>query len=217
VQHWDGTQFNAIDLPISLWGQNQINKIWGNSSSDIYLVGNSGAIAHYNGTSWSKIESGTNLQFLDIYGSGGEILAVCTQNNPPGRGIFSITGNSTTQISSTPIQYELFGAWFVPNRHYYVVGSGIYEKRLLSESSWKDIAGGITRNFTTKMRGNGLNDVFVVGAFGECLHYNGVTWKSYIDETGFSSGAYTSVAVKGNLVVVGGGANANAIITIGRR
>ncbi len=59
-----------------------INKLWGVSSSELYGVGNSGAIIHYQNGQWLKIESGTDLQFLDIYGAedakagGIEILAV---------------------------------------------------------------------------------------------------------------------------------------------
>jgi hypothetical protein len=216
VQHWDGIRFNEVDLSVSLWGQNLINKIWGSSSSNLYVVGNGGSIAHYNGTSWTKIESGNNLQFLDIYGSGDEILAVCTQNYPGARSIFSINRNTAKQISSSPIERELFGVWFVPNRHYYVVGGDYYEKVSLGNDEWKKFYPP-TRYAATKMKGNDLNDVFIVGSFGECLHWNGMNWKSYIDITGFSNGAYSSVVVKGNRVIMVGGSNNYGIITIGNR
>jgi hypothetical protein len=70
-------------------------------------------------------------------------LAVCTQNYPPGNGIFTLNGNNATEISSNIIEgngqiAELFGVWFIPNRHYYVVGTGIYEKRSLSDIAWED-------------------------------------------------------------------------------
>ena len=61
-------QFLELPIPDILigWG---INKLWGSSSSDIYVVGNEGNIAHYNGTSWTKIESGTTLDINDIGGA----------------------------------------------------------------------------------------------------------------------------------------------------
>lgn len=220
--HWDGQKFQELPIDPILIGVG-VNKIWGGSDG-IYVVGNNGFIAHssINGV-WTKIDSKTDLQFLDIYGSTDsktgvqQILAVCTRNYPPGRGIFSIRGNAATQFSSYTIQDELFGVWFVPNRHYYVVGGGIYEKNSLSDSTWENGPLDITHYATTKVRGNGLNDVIVVGAFGEFLHWNGSTWKSFIDQTGLPNGSYSSVAIRGNLVIAVGANNAKAVIAIGRR
>jgi len=104
-------------------------KIWGKNPTSIYFVGNKGTIAYYNG-SWTKIESGTDLQFLDIFGATDnktgeqQILAVATQNYPAGRAIFRIQGNTATEISSSSIGSidELFSVWFVPNRHFYAIG-----------------------------------------------------------------------------------------------
>ncbi|MCZ7616344.1 MAG: hypothetical protein M5T52_23010 [Ignavibacteriaceae bacterium] len=60
---YDGQKF--IELPISpiLTGWS-INKIWGSSSRNLYVVGNNGNIVFYNGTSWSRIESGTELYWF---------------------------------------------------------------------------------------------------------------------------------------------------------
>ena len=64
-----------------------------------------------------------------------------------------------------------------------------------------------------KIRGNDMNDIFVCGAYGEVLHFNGVSWKSYIDQTGYD-GYYNSVAFKNNLVIAVG---AHAQIAVGKR
>jgi len=218
IVQWNGqVQTTPVCIPIS------VNKLWAENTASIYAVGNGGGIAHYNGSSWTKIESGTDLQFLDIYGAtnpkSGEqqILSVCTQNFPGDRGIFEIKGNTATRISSDPIGYELFGVWFVPNREYFVLGSGIYEKHLLSDVRWMNGPRDITGYGVTKMRGNGINDVFIVGSFGECLHFNGATWKSFRDVTSLGNGGFACVAMKGNLVVAVGENNASAVLSIGRR
>ena len=52
------------------------------------------------------------------------------------KGIYKIEGNTAVEISPAPIKWELFALWFVPSRHYYVVGSGIYEKKLLLNNLW---------------------------------------------------------------------------------
>ena len=132
--HGDGNNWIMYDLRTTVDPSLSLAKAWGKSTDDMYFVGNSGSIAHYQNGQWSRIESGTDLNFLDIYGSidpntnGQEILAVCTRNNPLGKAILKIDGNSATQISSVPIQWELYSCWFISNRHYYVVGDGIYAK-----------------------------------------------------------------------------------------
>ena len=103
------------------------------------------------------------------------------------------------------------------NRHYYVVGSGIYEKTNLSINSWKDNGFSITHYATTSVRGNNINDIFTVGAFGEILHYNGFRWKSYLPELGTFSGSYGSLDIKENLVTITGFESSKAKITIGHR
>jgi len=217
VQHWDGTKFQEFRGEYAGFS----NKIWGYDSTNLYFVGGNGTIIHYQNDQWTKIESGTDLPFSDIYGAANiagkqEILAVCSRNFPLRRGIYKIDGNTAAQISTSPIQWELYNIWFIPERHYYVVGDGIYEKILLSESSWKNEPLDITNYSTTGVRGNGLHDIFISGAFGEILHFNGVSWKSFIDETGFD-GAYGEIAVKNNVVVAVGGEGQLAKILIGKR
>jgi hypothetical protein len=220
ITHYDGAnQLVTICTPVST------NKLWGTSSNDIYAVGALGGIAHYNGSVWTKIESGTTISINDIYGAYNsaskqwEILAVASQNLPTGHAILSINGNTATPLSSNPIDNveEYFGVWFVPCEQYYVIGDGIYQKNLLSDAAWRNNPLDVTHYATTKIRGNAINDVFACGAFGEVLHFNGSTWKSYQSTTYLSDGAYTSIAIQNNFVIVVGGDNPLAAVAIGRR
>jgi hypothetical protein len=216
--HWNGQAFNPIELPSSVWGSYNVNKMWGTSDANFYIVGDGGSMAHFNGSSWTQITSGTSLTFNDIYGSGGQILAVCIQFSPLGGEIFSIQGNTATEISSSPIDgCQLYGVWFVPNKYYYIAleYGGVYEKETLTDNSWNPLA--ITGSSTTGVRGNGVNDVFVVSATGDLIHWNGVSWQSFRGQTGLSGGGYARVAVNGNTVVAVGANSPQAIITMGKR
>ncbi|MDP3832221.1 MAG: hypothetical protein Q8Q47_13215, partial [Ignavibacteriaceae bacterium] len=78
------SQFIELAIPNLLMGW-QINKLWGTSSDDLYAVGNGGNIAHWNGSSWKKIESpigtsGTDLTLLDIQANGRGEIFVCGLN-----------------------------------------------------------------------------------------------------------------------------------------
>ena len=219
--HGDGNNWIQYDLyKMGVMGQNDgyLTKAWGSSSSNIYFSGTAGSIVHYLNGNWTKITTGTSLAFNDIYGSGGQILTVCLQFNPLGGEIFSIQGNTATQISSNPIEgYQFYGIWFVPNEQYYIAleFGGVYEKHSLSENSWNPLE--ITGAATTGVRGNGSNDVFVVSATGDFLHWNGADWKSFRGQTGLSSGGYARVAINGNVVVAVGANSPQAVITMGTR
>ncbi|HRI47085.1 MAG TPA: hypothetical protein PK559_08280 [Ignavibacteriaceae bacterium] len=229
VIKWDGEIYTVHQngFPLMPNGDGwQINKMWGSSSKDLYAVGNNGNIAHWNGSSWKKKESGTNLNIYDIWGDYNnktkewEILAVASHYGISSeKEILQISNNIVKKLSTNtnPPMEPLVTTWFVPNRKYYVAGSGIYQKNSLMDSLWKHNLYSITTYATTSIRGNGINDVIGVGAFGDVVHFNGKNWKSDYQEPLLSNGSYTEVDIKGNLVVAVGGNNSKAVALFGRR
>jgi hypothetical protein len=218
--HWNGQSFQEFSIDPVFIGVG-INKMWGNAS-DMYVVGNNGFIAHYNGSSWTKIESGTSLDVRDIFGAqitnAGAWEIFATAGNPlisPDRAILQINGNTAQAISGTGISWALNGIWFSPGQYYWLVGDGEWEKHpTLNASSWRSQA--LTTYTIDAVRGNGSNDVFMCGAFGEFLHFNGITWKSYIAQTGMD-GSYLALAARGNTVIAVGEQSPLAIILMGKR
>src|SRR5919106_1772367 len=49
---------------------NALYGIWGSSASDIWAVGASGTILHWNGSAWSSVTSGTKAGLNAVWGSG---------------------------------------------------------------------------------------------------------------------------------------------------
>ncbi|HMN50022.1 MAG TPA: glucosyl transferase [Ignavibacteriaceae bacterium] len=220
---FDGNKWNA-ECSINPLLTGAINKLWGSSSSDLYAVGNNGNIAHWDGRKWTKIESGTTLNINDIWGDYNqktgewEILAV-SGNILHGwqheRDILSIKNKAVVKIYSEGVQWPLSGVWFKPSKKYYVVGSGIYQNQFLG-NKWSGEPLDITSYFTRIIRANDINDVLVVGAFGEVLHFNGYSWKSFMNQT-YMYGTFYSVDIKGNLVVAVGYNSRQAVIIKGKR
>jgi hypothetical protein len=223
VFHWNGKDtltefsFNRMTLPDA---NATVVKLWGSSSSDLYGSGNAGTIVHYNGTSWKKLESGTGLNITDIFGNpnektgGIEILAIANQlyvNDE--RKILQISGNTIVPLPDNPIQEPLNSIWFIPGRHYYAVGSGIYEKHTLSDAQWKNKPLDFTPYYSFGIDGNDINDIAVVGGCGDVLHFNGKTWKSYYSQTQFG-GNYYAVKIKGDICIAVG---SNSVIVVGKR
>ncbi|GAB4371778.1 MAG: hypothetical protein Kow0042_14720 [Calditrichia bacterium] len=142
IVKWDGYSYSNVEINPSAWGNVAVNKAWGNSPNNVYIVGNNGTIARYDGRSWRRIESGTDLDIYDIWGlfnkSSGELEILCTgskhlQDPEFRRVIFQIENNILTELSSHPIHWTLYSVWFVPERVYYVVGSGVYRKHSLTD------------------------------------------------------------------------------------
>ena len=221
--HWDGTGFYSIST--STVFPSLINKMWGSNSNDLYIVGNGGNIAHYNGQSWQRIESGTTLNINDIWGDynpktgeweilavGGNILAGYDNI------ILQIQSNNPIQkINSDSVNWPLGTLWFQSGKNYYIALSGIFQKHNLNESFWKNNIYSITTYTVFRVRGQEINDVAAVGGVGELLHFNGTSWKSFIENTQLLSGNYYGCSIKGNKIIAVGQNNPMAVITVGSR
>ncbi len=203
-----------------------INKIWGTSSNDFYVVGNGGNIAHYQNGSWTKIESGTELNIHDLNGFvnpfTGKTEILCVADDPnyqQGVQVISIKEDNTTELmDNNGLGIAISSVWFVPGIRYYIVGNGLYEKTYKDTAQWIDLNENrkITQNYIVSIRGTGLNDIMVTGAFGEVIHFNGLHWNSLIAQTSLDNGTYSSVAVKGNMVVAVGQDQNQGVILLGR-
>jgi|WetSurMetagenome_2_1015567.scaffolds.fasta_scaffold54352_1 hypothetical protein len=218
----DGRNWVMYDLRTTLDPSISVSIGWGMNSNLMYFVGRSGSIVSYNGSSWSKIESGTSLSINDIYGAYNsttkqwEILAVASDD--VNKKILRIQGTSVSSVSDDGLSSSLNSIWFVPCEKYYVVGAGIGYKTMLDSSPWSVYPSGVVTSYTSGgVRGNNINDVFVAGSFFEIVHYNGSSWHNYNDVIPYTDGAVGRIAVKGNLVVTVGLSGQNAIAIIGKR
>ncbi len=229
VIKWDGANYSVHNNGFPkepngvAW---RINKMWGSSSTDLYAVGNGGNIAHYNGSQWRRIESGTTLNINDIWGdynnktgeweilaAGGNIL----QGGELERVILKIESSGISTLIPSGANWPLRTIWFKSAQKYFVAGSGIYEKNNLSQNVWSNNIFDITSYSINKLRGDDINDICAVGGVGEIVHFNGYDWKSYFDQTALTGGNYYGVSIKNNMIVSSGQSNSRAIITIGKR
>lgn len=220
------THFNTIEqitlecIPVS------VNKSWGVSSNKIYVVGAIGKMAYFNGEVWEKLTTPSGTDQLDIYDIQGfkegeeyKIYAVAAKQSVNlEKKILKIEGTKVTELPVTGIQYSIRSLWGKPGSVYYAVGGGMYKKKdINSESAWEGFHEGTTRYYIYSIDGQETNDIVCSGAYGELLHYNGSTWKSYIEETGITAGALLRVKIKDDIIVSVGYDNPKAVIIIGKR
>lgn len=211
-----------------------INKIWGTSSNDIYVVGNNGNIAHWDGSNWKKIESGTDVDLVDIWGSpDGNTIWVCGNEDFKPTILLKIENQQAELLYSSRdnlfsydfnrLSGNFRSVWTDSDNFLYILTSyDLYraknEDLTKPTALWRNADNQIA---TLRARGLGSNDIFTVGNEGLLCHYNGVSWRTY---TGLYSRfkTYRGLSVKDNIIVAVGqdyinGIEDKAIITITKR
>ncbi|PIQ08489.1 MAG: glucosyl transferase [Ignavibacteriales bacterium CG18_big_fil_WC_8_21_14_2_50_31_20] len=218
--HWNGTKFNNEPIPNILMGWRS-NSIWGTSSEDFYVVGNGGNIAHYNGSKWTKIESGTELNINDIWGGGENnkntiyLMAaeLFTDRNSE---LHKINNNESTLVNNTDLGKSTLSVWGY-GKKLYVAGSILY----LSYNGGKefvDIGIGVKERGLFSIRGLSYNDIFITGVDFQLAHFNGLSWRKHNLNVN-ANGEFYKVMQQNNIACAVGINNSNrkAIIAIGRR
>lgn len=212
IINWDGVIYKSVELPDVVF-QSWINKIWGSSNSDLYVVGNNGNIAHFNGSNWTKIESGTTSIIGDAWGISNDGISTvyCTVSSffepQKDRKILKIVNSEVDSISWKENKL-LYSCWTNGNNYLYVCGSGVYQNK---SGQWQqENLPSVSMNM---VRGNAINDIFIIGDFGLAAHFNGSSWQVYND--GF--GDIWGLAFQQNLVAFVGQKNGYGAITIGNK
>ncbi|MFA5806648.1 MAG: glucosyl transferase [Melioribacteraceae bacterium] len=208
--HWDGNDFKEYEISSTVF-QSWINKIWGTSSSDLYIVGNNGNIAHYNSSNWQKIENNVSneLDFFDLFGRDETspiyfIAASLYGNNR----IIRLINSKFEDVPFNEIS-TLRSIWYAYSNKIYLAGSYFF---VYENGKWEKLKE-LSNQTTTSVRGTASNDIIVAGTKGIINHFNGITWQSYPTQ-----GEYSAVGIKGNRVVaVGSSSVGEAFITIGKR
>ncbi len=209
---YDGVKQNRSEvLPLSTFS------VWGTDTDNIYAGGYGGKIYHYNGTGWTPIETGTDLNIIDIFGDYNsrtksfEIIAVCAVYSVGyTTKILKIDGLWATEINMQGIQYWVLRGWLYPGKKYIAVGDGIYVKNML-DAEWSRYQNPDLKTIYC-IKGTRLNDIFAGGAYGKLFHFNGLEWKKLLPEDFNSS--YGSIKMKDNVVVVEGIKGNQALVTI---
>lgn len=163
-----------------------INKIWASNPNDIYAVGNSGTIVHYNEGSWKELESGTNTRLLDIYGDKRNIFIAGYEDFKPSvllryrDGILSkIVEEQTPNYNSDLISGGIKSVWVRGEKLYTLSLYDLFRSSTETNGGADAIWRGNPNIWgSNKVRGTEINDIVTVGNRGTLWHYNGVGWKN---------------------------------------
>ena len=127
IQVYGTTQMMIECVPVS------VNKIWGTDKNNIYAVGVIGKISNYQNDKWSSIETGTDINFRDIYGSINkdnnelEIIALASNSGINQRKkIIRIKDQTVETLPDSGLADYLSTIWFISGRKYCLGGQGYY-------------------------------------------------------------------------------------------
>jgi hypothetical protein len=151
---------------------NQLNGVWGSSSSDVWAVGSSATILRWNGSDWSQVLSNTNDDLNAVWGSSGnDVWAVGSSGT-----LLHWNGNDWSKVASKTNE-QINAIWGSSSQDVWAVG---WYGTILhwNGTNWSSVPSG-TVNPLNGVWGSAANDVWAVGdggGGGVILHWNGTEW-----------------------------------------
>jgi hypothetical protein len=178
IVHWDGVKWSLAASGTT----EDLEAVWGSSSSDVWAVGLGGTIVHWNGARWSPVPSGTPVDLVDLSGSGpDDVWAVGSldRSQPTilpdaGRYVVHWDGKSWSTVS-LGIDAYVTGVWASGPTDAWAVGGG---GTILhwDGAQWSEVTRLDTHpHGLTGIWASGPRDVRVYGDAHE-FHFDGQTW-----------------------------------------
>lgn len=194
IIHYDGKQWTEQQAPPE---GSALLSVWMNAANDVWACGMNGTLLHYDGIRWSKdsvaasIPPGSTLQLTSIARTpSGEMfmLGAAYEVIPPERFLrwtyyFFRRKGTEWMLDDTFVRNEgeRGGKWggyriaVLPTGTIYSVDSyGLFQ---WNGTQWVRRYSHI--NYTACVFGTSDNNLFVGGAFGLLVHYNGTDWYEY--------------------------------------
>lgn len=235
VTHIQGdTQFNTECVPVS------VNSIYAISSSDIYIAGAGGLVAHYDGKSWTRVASGTTEDLFDIYSGNGKDIYVAGGNLFTSASGVLLEGDASgfkivaegeaiqsgAQLFKPYFDGDLSTVWVSRNGTVYFAGNWLYRYtagqigfvRTLPGNYWGGNTNGQYWGALSQVRGISENDMVLVGERNTIRYFNGASWTQLgMPYNPNSDYTWLSVGMTPDMIVAVGFTINNAVIMMLKR
>ncbi len=223
--HGNGKEWEMYDLRTTLDPELSVSHIMAVGTKEIYFAGRNGSIVLFDGTDWHKIESGTNLQIQDLWGSkqtdgNFSVYALyCDKGSGFDKKLLRLNSGIAEPVELPDIYWPVTSVWFDDEKRMLLCGSGVYQGKITgNSSSFEEIQPKISDTYSSCVRGTGRNDIFICGHLGSLFHFNGYSWKRYdgVEVPSFY-GVWVALSAKENVVCAVGDDLTKAKMIIGRR
>jgi len=224
----------GIEHRMDSLGNPYLHSSWGTSSSNMYSVGDGGTILHFDGTKWTKMQSGTIRDLVTIWGTNGNnIWAGGFKNSTDESVLLHYDGISWHSIdlstvgNISPHAHVINAAWTVDSAGTSLAATaGTSLWRTSNGTQWRCDSSLLPNSlqgngFVTLyyLHGNSINDYVAEGSWGWVGHWNGRSWKRFDElyDPQISDFLAGGIHIKDNTICAVGEKNGQAWIAIGQR
>ena len=211
-----------------------INACWGTKSNDMFFVGNSGNIFHYDGSSFTKMVSNTTKSIGQIWGTkDNNIWAAGFDPGTAESVLLHFDGSIWTPLDLSTIgnigvaRHALGGIWAVDSLgNSITIAGGSLLWRRTNAQLWRSDSGKIQNRFSDGsfdglflIRGNSATDFVAAGSYGFISHWNGKTWMRYDNLFNESDPVYitNAISMKDNVICLVGFKDGQSWVAVGTR
>lgn len=169
VSHFDGQSWSDVYKPnCSACGH--LHAIWSRSASDVFAVGDTGVVLHYDGTTWSPQTSGSLQSLNAVFGvsSTGPIFAVGDAGT-----ILAYNGTAWQAQTSGTTQ-PLYAVWGSSPTDVFAAGANGTILHF-DGNAWSNQTSGTTKTLRG-VWGSSKSSVYAVGYQTTILHFDGTNW-----------------------------------------
>ncbi len=77
IIRYDGNTWSIVEFPeLMRRGVRSFFKVWGSSASDVWIVGMSGVVLHYDGSTFTEEFIGADVDLVSVWGTGPNQIAI---------------------------------------------------------------------------------------------------------------------------------------------
>lgn len=174
---WDGLVYNGTTVSaLSLTDftpparRISLNGIWGTADNALVVVGDSGTVLTWNGTTWQTRASGTTAALTDVWGTSLTDFYATTAD---GR-VLRFGASTVTPAAGVQAPGSLNAVWGSSGSNIWAVGDGGMVYRY-NGTSWSRVRLP-TRHALTTVWGSSASDVYAAGSSGALYRFDGTSW-----------------------------------------
>jgi photosystem II stability/assembly factor-like uncharacterized protein len=190
--------------------QNSLNAIWAENTNSVYVAGDGGVIFHWDGTTWTEMETPTERPLFSIHGTSSDnIWAVggdsYQSTNDDKSVVLHYDGSSWLKMPP-PVDWAgqsltLSDVWVQSPTEVWAIIESYLSLFKWDGTKWNniDFQGAIPGAFPE----GSMNDVqwvdglglFMVGTHGQVIHFDGTNWtlEQKLEEGNFSINILTTI------------------------
>ena len=212
ISHWDGNKVKQLWPETYIVPPIGLRRIWAANENAIFFVGNNGAAMHYDGSSFITMETGTDIELTDVWGTGPDNVWASGYTETVGTIILHYDGSSWSKfhersrdecvhLDTAVISGPAVSVWTDSKDYIWVITYwGLY--KVNSKDSRDFILYPEMDGWVNKLRGTAVNDIVICGDFTDYWHFNGKSIFYYPEFKGRVN--FLSITTHNNNFYIGG-------------